>query len=199
MLWLALWNETQRYPPLSDRVLDLIPRIDWIARHNYHLWIFLYVPIALLLWRVDRARFVRLHYVSGALSLLRGICILATGLGPVDGLGGTTLAPDQVGAAWWHLVNPFTVFSGNALHVSLTQDLFFSGHTSSTFALVLFAWSANRRLGYAAFFAHVFVVATVFLSHLHYTIDVIGAWAVTFCVFAIAEWRTGLLRFCAGK
>jgi len=32
------------------------------------------------------------------------------------------------------------------------------------------------------------VVATVFLSHLHYTIDVLGAYAVTFAIYAAREW-----------
>ena len=39
------------------------------------------------------------------------------------------------------------------------------------------------RLRWIALAGHIFVVSTVFLSHLHYTIDVIGAWAITYCVF----------------
>ena len=34
---------------------------------------------------------------------------------------------------------------------------------------------------------HLLVVATVFLAHLHYSIDVIGAYAITFSVFVLAE------------
>ena len=34
---------------------------------------------------------------------------------------------------------------------------------------------------------YVAVLAIGFLSHLHYTIDVIGAYAVTFCIFAGRE------------
>src|SRR5437870_5593910 len=35
--------------------------------------------------------------------------------------------------------------------------------------------------------AHVLVVTTVVLAHLHYTIDVIGAYAVTFSIFVLRE------------
>ncbi|MBM4380479.1 MAG: hypothetical protein FJ086_14485, partial [Deltaproteobacteria bacterium] len=34
---------------------------------------------------------------------------------------------------------------------------------------------------------HVVVVASVFLSHLHYTIDVVGAYALTFSLFVLRE------------
>ena len=34
---------------------------------------------------------------------------------------------------------------------------------------------------------HVLVVATVFLAHLHYTIDVLGAYAMTFSLFCLFE------------
>jgi hypothetical protein len=41
---------------------------------------------------------------------------------------------------------------------------------------------------------HLLVVASVFLAHLHYTIDVIGAYAITFTLFALREWNVrGLL------
>jgi hypothetical protein len=31
------------------------------------------------------------------------------------------------------------------------------------------------------------VTATVMLAHIHYSIDVVGAWAVTFAIFALRE------------
>jgi hypothetical protein len=34
---------------------------------------------------------------------------------------------------------------------------------------------------------HVLVVASVFLAHLHYTIDVVGAYAITFSLFVLFE------------
>jgi hypothetical protein len=34
---------------------------------------------------------------------------------------------------------------------------------------------------------HIVVVASVFVSHLHYTIDVIGAYAVAYALFKLRE------------
>src|SRR6185295_11892941 len=74
----------------------------------------------------------------------------------------------------------------DAAQVGLTKDLFFSGHVSSTFLLWLYC-RGRGALAPVALAAHLFVTATVFLAHLHYTIDVVGAWAVTLAVYAIAE------------
>jgi membrane-associated phospholipid phosphatase len=68
----------------------------------------------------------------------------------------------------------------------LTKDLFFSGHTATTFLLLLYVWPW-RRLRAAALAGHVLVVASVFLAHLHYTIDVAGAYAIAFAIFALRE------------
>lgn len=71
------------------------------------------------------------------------------------------------------------------MHAYLTKDLFFSGHTATTFLLLLYLWH-RRRLRWVALAAHAIVVATVILAHLHYSIDIVGAWAITYCIFA---WR----------
>ena len=54
--------------------------------------------------------------------------------------------------------------------------------------LLLYAWP-DRRLRWPMLAGHAVVVATVFLSHLHYTIDVLGAYAMAFTAYALAEWR----------
>src|SRR6185295_12008378 len=91
--------------------------------------------------------------------------------------------------AFWRLANPFGFFApGGSAQVYLTKDLFFSGHTSSTFLLLLYVWR-YKVLRWWMLTGHVLVVASIFFSHLHYTIDVIGAYAVTFSLFALREWR----------
>ncbi len=84
------------------------------------------------------------------------------------------------------LLSPWQVFAEGAMRAYLTQDLFFSGHTATTFLLVLYVWR-SPPLRIAALAAHLLVVASVFLSHLHYAIDVAGAYAVTFAIFALRE------------
>ena len=186
MLALTLLAEARPAPTLPDTVLAVVPRLDWVARHNYHLWLAAYVPVALWLWRRDRAAFVHFLYVGGLLSLLRGLCVPLTGLGPVT--GGDPNAGLEAAAlmtAWIDLVNPVSALTGSAdLH--LTKDLFFSGHTATTFLLWLYC-RGQPGLGAVALAAHLFVVAVVFLSHLHYSIDVVGAWAITFTLFTLCR------------
>lgn len=196
MLLLAMFNEMRAAPTLPDSVLALVPYTKWIHDHNYTLWLLAYMPVALMLWRADRQRFVHFLYVGGFVSLVRGFCITLTGLGPVHGAdpnAGMDLATAL--GAWWDLVNPFAALMGDAPNVYLTKDLFFSGHTATTFLLVLYAWGVNSTLRWAALTGHVFVVTIVFLSHLHYTIDVVGAWAITYVIFVVGRRWLDMRRF----
>ncbi len=88
--------------------------------------------------------------------------------------------------AFLELLSPWQVFANDAMAAYLTKDLFFSGHTATTFLLTLYVWRwPPLRLPAVA--AHVAVVASVFLSHLHYAIDVVGAYAIAFAIFALRE------------
>jgi hypothetical protein len=188
MLFMALIAEARAAPTLPDPVIAWVPYVDVAARYNYLLWIAAYVPIALMLLKRDGEVFIRYMVTAGLLALVRGACLLATGLGPVHG---PDLNAGMGDAARWsafaRLVTPVGFFDTNAgARVSLTKDLFFSGHTATTFLLLLYVWRWPdlRRVMLAA---HLLVVATVFLAHLHYTIDVIGAYAVTFSIFVLRE------------
>jgi hypothetical protein len=190
MIGLALVNERRPAPNLPDLLLDLIPRVDWIARHNYHLWVACYLPLAFWLWRRDRAAFVHFLYVGGLLSLLRGVCIPLTGLGPVEGPDvNAGMSWATIGQAWWALVNPISALTSDAAHVHLTKDLFFSGHTATTFLMWLYC-RGRPVLGSVALSAHLFTVFVVFAARLHYTVDVIGALALTYCLYswAVRRW-----------
>ncbi len=188
MLWLVLWNEARPAPSLPDAVLQVVPYVAWIDRHNYLLWLASYVPVGLLLLKVDAERFIRYMVTAGLLAVVRGVCIAATGLGPVRGADvNAGLSDDARTSAFWQLANPFGFFSpGGSAHVYLTKDLFFSGHTGTTFLLLLYVWKYPRLRAVMAV-GHVLVVASLFFSHLHYTIDVLGAYAITFSLFAVRE------------
>jgi len=191
MLLLSLLGEGRPAPSLPDTVLAWVPRLPWLDGWNYWIWLACYLPPALLLWRRDRGAFLRFLYLGGWLSLVRGVCVLLTGLGPVHGPDvNAGLSSSLHGAAllraWLVLVNPFSTLFGGAAGVYLTKDLFFSGHASTTFLLWLYC-RGRRPLGAIALACHLLVVAVVFLTHLHYTIDVVGAWAITFSAYALAE------------
>ena len=188
MLALALVNEARPAPTLSDVLLDATPYVAWIAAHNYYLWLGAYFPLAAWLWRRDRAAFVHFLYVGAFISLLRGVCINLTALGPVDPPDLNAGLSFQAGLqAWLSLVNPIPALGG-AANVHLTKDLFFSGHTATTFLVYLYC-RGRGAMASVALVAHLFVVATVFLSRLHYSIDVVGAWCITWAVYHQATTR----------
>ena len=193
MLWLALWAEARPAPSLPEAVLDVVPYVGWVDRNNYLLWLVAYVPVGLWLLAKDADRFVRYMVSSGLLAVTRGICIVATGLGPAHGADvNAGLSPEARSAAFWQLVNPFGLFApGGSAQVYLTKDLFFSGHTGTTFLLLLYVWKFPR-LRWPMLVGHALVVTSLFFAHLHYTIDVIGAYAITYTLFAVREkqWRS---------
>ncbi len=65
-------------------------------------------------------------------------------------------------------------------------DLFFSGHTGLPFLMALIFWE-NRFLRYTFIIASVVFAVVVLLAHLHYSIDVLGAFFITYTIFHIAE------------
>ncbi|MFY9823017.1 MAG: phosphatase PAP2-related protein [Thermoanaerobaculia bacterium] len=186
MLLLSLLTEGRPAPMLPDLVLDRLPRVAWIADRNYWLWLLCYIPVALWLWRRDRPAFLHFLYLGGIVSLARGLCVGLTGLGPVVGPDvNSGLHGSAILHAWLTLLNPFSTLFGSAAQVYLTKDLFFSGHVSSTFLLWLYCRQEAPALRRAAALGHWATVAVVMLSHLHYTVDVVGAWAVTYSLFAL--------------
>lgn len=191
MTALAIWAERRPAPTLPDLALSHLPYVEWVARANYWLWLACYLPVAAwFLWTEPR-RWVRYMVTGGLVSLARGICIALTGLGPPDpARAGPGLAARSFGEAFLALMSPVQVFEKSAIAAYLTQDLFFSGHAATTFLLLLYL---RRRpaLRALALGGHLLVVASVLLARIHYAIDVVGAWAVTFAIYALREgWAT---------
>jgi hypothetical protein len=193
MMALALFAEGRPAPHLPDLIIDRLPYQPLIDRYNHYLLALSYVPVSVALLLVDRQRFCRYNVTAGLVSLLRGLCIALTGLGPVRGLdvhaGLFGPAPSHSPSYWQalrELSTPGGLLLHNAEQLYLTKDLFFSGHTASTFILLLYVWP-HRRLRLWMLGGHLLVVASVFFAHLHYTIDVVGAYAIAFAIFALRE------------
>ncbi len=183
----AVWNELRPAPSVPDLVLAHVPYVPWVSRANYLLWLVAYLPLSLaLLWAGPR-RFVRYTVTAGLVSLARGATLVLTGLGAPEPLSsGAGIAGHDPLRAFLELLSPWQVFANGAMAAYLTKDLFFSGHTATTFLLMLYVWRWPR-LRLPAVVAHVAVVASVFLSHLHYAIDVAGAYAIAFAIFTLRE------------
>ena len=72
------------------------------------------------------------------------------------------------------------IFTGN--------DLFFSGHTGLPFLLALMVWNIDKRLRYIFLgFSFMFAII-VLLGHLHYSIDVLSAFFITYTIFNICKY-----------
>src|ERR1035437_3751810 len=69
---------------------------------------------------------------------------------------------------------------------SFAGDLFFSGHTGLPFLLALVFWRNKIIRNIFLCFSFGFAV-TVLLAHMHYTIDVLSAFFITYTIFHIAE------------
>ena len=187
MLIPVLFNELRPAPTVPDLVLALLPRLDWLAHINYYLWIACYFPPALYLLYRDRKLFARFIILDGIISLSRGLMIPLTGLGPPHGADLNAMRPFSLWTTWWQLVNPYRALVGDTAGIYLTKDMFFSGHIATTFLLYLFARRLGKRESRVFLVLQIFSLLVVFFSHLHYTIDVIGAYAITFTVFTLGN------------
>jgi hypothetical protein len=188
----AIWNELRPAATLPDLVLSRVPYVAWVANGNYLLWLGVYLPLSLALLWTSPPRFARYTVTAGLVSLARGATLLMTGLGvPDPAHAGPGLGARDPLEAFIELLSPWDVFANDAMAAYLTKDLFFSGHTATTFLLLLYVWRWPA-LRVPALLGHVLVVLSVFLAHLHYTIDVAGAYAVAFAIFALREgWPGG--------
>jgi hypothetical protein len=86
-----------------------------------------------------------------------------------------------------HAIISSTFFNREAFYGIFTgNDLFFSGHTGIPFLLALIFWENKTLrlifLGFSVMFAIV-----VLLGHLHYSIDVLSAFFITYSIFHICQ------------
>jgi hypothetical protein len=65
------------------------------------------------------------------------------------------------------------------------NDLFFSSHTGVPFLLALVFWDV-KWIRYFSIVASILFGAVVLMAHLHYSIDVVAAFFITYTIYAIA-------------
>ena len=88
-------------------------------------------------------------------------------------------------------IGPFPVhavfdFGSVITRVIFGGGLFFSAHTGAPFLMALLFWK-DKILRYIFIAWSVLFAVTVLLGHLHYTIDVVSAYFITYTIFHIAE------------
>jgi len=140
-----------------DDVFVYGPLIFWTIVSLYCL----YDPKKIPFWLKSVAFFI----------VIRSIFITLTHIGPF---------PDRAAVDSLSLgsnINLF-IFSSGA-------DLFFSGHTGLPFLLSLVFWK-NLPMRIFCLIASVFFGVVVLLGHLHYSIDVLAAFFITYTIYHIA-------------
>ena len=80
-------------------------------------------------------------------------------------------------------------------------DLFFSAHTGLPFLMALNFKPLSRSLFVAFFISAIFFGIVVLLGHLHYSIDVLSAFFITYAIFHMAEaiFKEDRQMFLSGK
>ena len=152
--------------PVGDIILDNIPVFDLD-------WLFAYGPI--IFWAIIAIFLLKepqtIPFTIKSIALfvvVRSIFVTLTHLGvsPAD------LPPD---------------FASNFIkRLSYGGDLFFSGHAGMPFLMALVFWH-NKYLRIFCIFSAVFFGAIVLMVHMHYSIDVLAAFFITYTIHHLAE------------
>ena len=160
--------EQHRGPVLNDWVLSRIPPQDV----SLIIFLVIWALALLLLVRARRspAIFMTFVYSYILVSLSR---MLSINLFPLDPPVG--LLP---------MVDPITnAFYGK---VYITRDLFYSGHTSTIFLIFLCLRRRWDRL--FSLIGALIVGSLLLVQHVHYTIDVLGAFVFPYPLYRLGKW-----------
>jgi hypothetical protein len=149
---------------VTDIILSNIPVFDLHGAFIYGTWLLFIFILILCLYKPQRFPFV---LKSAALFVvIRAVFISLTHLGAF---------PERVVLDPLSFINKFT-FDG---------DLFFSGHTGLPFLLALIFWD-SKVLRYIFITISIAFACIVLLAHLHYSIDVLSAFFITYSIYHIA-------------
>ncbi len=153
--------------PVTDIILSNIPVFDVDG-------IFVYGPMFFWVLIVGYLIFFEPKKIPFALKsialfiIIRSVFIILTHIGPFP----TRLQIDASG------IFGILFSSGN--------DFFFSGHTGLPFLMALVFWD-NKCLRNLCIAVSIFFGAIVLMAHLHYSIDVLAAFFITYTIFHVAQ------------
>lgn len=164
--------------PVKDIILSNIPvyNVDLIFIYGpLFLWLFV---ASILLYQPKKIPFA---VKSIALFvIIRSVFITLTHIGPF---------PDQI------------IIAGKYISkFSFGGDLFFSAHTGLPYLMALIFWE-NKKLRFIFITTAIFFGVTVLMGHLHYSIDVLSAFFITYTIFHISKYffKKDYKRFCADE
>lgn len=151
--------------PVTDIVLSNIPVFDVSMAFIYGPVLFWALVVGLCISDTHRIPLVLKSVVL--LMLVRSVFISLTHIGPF---------PER-------MTVEFSYFSS---FMTFGSDLFFSGHTAYPFLMSLIFWK-NKNLRVLFFSFSLFFAIVVLLGHVHYTIDVVGAYFITHSIYHLSK------------
>ncbi|HTI08715.1 MAG TPA: phosphatase PAP2-related protein [Puia sp.] len=149
------------------------PLLRWLPAHNVSLALFIIIWALCLLaiYRAAKHPYIFLTFLWAyiLLSVMRILSITLVPLNPPVGLIG--------------LVDPIGNFFYGEKFV--TKDLFFSGHTSTVFLLYLcLPGKKDKKIALAV---TILVGFLLLVQHVHYTLDVLGAFLFAWIAYWVAR------------
>jgi hypothetical protein len=155
---------------LNDWLLEIIPGRDFSVVIFIVIWS---ASLLVIIRSVQQpAIFLRIIISLVLLLLLRMLTIYLVALDPPEGL--------------IKLKDPLTSLTYGGSGVFMTKDLFFSGHTSNLFMFYLCLQKRGDKL--FVLVGTIIVAALVLVQHVHYSVDVIGAFIITFFLVKGVKW-----------
>ncbi len=151
---------------VTDIILDNVPVVNVDEIFLYGPLLFWFVIALLCLDEPKRIPFVLKNIALFV--LIRSIFISLTHIGPF---------PDHIIIDSTSRLARDFIFGG---------DLFFSGHTGLPFLMAL-VFQKNIRLRILFILTAIFFGVIVLMAHLHYSIDVVSAFFITYTIYHIAK------------
>lgn len=166
--YISSYNETFITSGVGDLILDNIPTVDL----NYFYTIGIYIVVfSLLVYAIFKPELVPFSLKTFAIFVLvRSFFITLTHVGPPPGFF-ELAGPDGT--------SPFFQ------KFFFLNDLFFSAHTGIPF--LAFLLLKGHVFRYFYLLASVVLGATVLLMHVHYSIDVFGAYFITYSIYQLSD------------
>ena len=150
-----------------DLLLNWLPVVDTSVIYTWGFGAFLGWLIIATLWR-ERRRAAYIAWVYAILITVRSFFIILTPM---------KLPPQAI-----H-VEGDPLFQAIGRYLTFRNDLFFSSHTALPFLAFLLYRGTYVRLSFLAF--SFMLASAVLLGRLHYSIDVFGAYFITYAVYRL--------------
>lgn len=168
---LSVYNDSfVSHTPAGDILFSIIPKIDLSLLYFGGIILIILIGILYAIIKIPE-KIPQILLAYSFFFFIRSICISSTHIG---------VPPDHISPTFEYL--HFIHFFDNDLF--FRNDLFFSGHTGVPFLAALFIWKDSLWRN-SLLILSLIMAFTVISMRIHYTIDIIGAYFITYGIYSI--------------